>query len=299
MDTNVTGCDEINFNLIETLQNTDWASCARKISAAPDEKILYSVFNSTMNCWLALSLLLRVDKADLKLSHGRKRKASKIPHELRWRYFTLSELESIFFLVLTDYFSANSDSKISQLQNFIDEVKSLGLKGDLRGIFTDLDFLFKNAGGESIQKKIYRSQVFLLESGFSHIRIDLVSSRIRLCPITKDFDKSAALYMSQQPQEDIVKPEIEMAWQDKFGKTRFFYEIALDERVNAFHEKTFRKSQHLNMTKRVNPEAPKFGIVMLPLLSELMIQEGFSFVLFNQDRTSNLAKKTKEEAHVW
>jgi hypothetical protein len=67
-----------------------------------------------------------------------------------------------------------------------------------------MNHLFANGGGQASQKKIYRGRDFLLKNGFSHIRVDFIIGQIRLCPITKDFDLSAGLYMSQQPQKDTV-----------------------------------------------------------------------------------------------
>jgi hypothetical protein len=88
--------------------------------------------------------------------------------------------------------------------------------------------------------------------------------------------------MRHQPQKDVVPPEVEQQWIDKFGpKDRGFYEIALDKRVNDFHKGSSSRSRKLTVNGMVAAKPPKYGIVALPLLSGLIAEEGFSAVLFD------------------
>jgi hypothetical protein len=282
MDTKVTKCKNNDLSSIDRILECNWAEAARKLSPPVDERILFYAFKSTVSCWLALALLLRADKSTLTLPYGRYRKASKIPPALQYRYFTHAELQSVYFLVLISFFSVGQQDKISRLQDYIEALREMNFSGDIRAALLDIDLLFESDGGASLQKNIDRTRTFLLKNGFSHIRLDFITGQIRLCPITKEFDPSAALYMNQQPQKDLVPQEVESTWIERFGgEDRGFYEIALDKRVNDFHKKVLKQTQNLKIERMVAPETPKHGIIALPKLSTLLADSVVSAALVN------------------
>ncbi len=283
MDTKVAGRSISNLNSIEQLFEVDWSVFVKPIDPPIDERLLHAAFSRTINCWLSFAFLLQIDKSKLKLPNGRHRKASKVPPELKYRYFTHAELESIYLLVLMDFFSTSGKNRLTRFQKFIEQIMTINFVGDLSAVFTIVDSNFENGGGLAFDKKIYRCRDFLLQNGFSHIRVDLVSGQIRLCPITKEFDSRAGLYMNQQPQSDSVSVEEEQSWNNKFGKEdRGFYEIPLDRRVSELHEQLSGRpqSEFLALKKMVAANTPKHGIIVLPRsLSSLLMEEGFASLL--------------------
>lgn len=271
-------------NNLESLQNTDWSEYARQLAEPLDERLLYKIFNRTVNTWLSIAIMGQVDRTMFRPAYGLRRKTHKIPIDLLWKFLTFSELQSIFLLVLVELFSNPFQDKISRFEEFITKIDLMNLGPEIKTFLKSQRSQFALGSHDFIQKSLDRTRVLLLKNGFSHIRVDFISANIRLCPITKDFDTSAALYMSQQPQEDVVNEQKLNSWQSKFGmKNRGFFEIPLDSRVAEHHKKIKPHSNHLTIKRRVNSVGIGQGIILLPQLSDILISDGFAFVLFNQD----------------
>lgn len=252
----------------------DWTVPAQILRPQIDSKLLYACFQKTLVCWLGLELLEFVDQSKIKPPYGWDRKQSKITDELKWRFFTPNELRSIYFLIWLDFFSVRGGDKLDRFCTYFNQIKVKEIPSPISSFLIDLQRRLSSESGnlDFLIAREKRSRRFLLENGFSHIRVDLLTGKIRLCPPHTGIDLKAALRPEDQPQEDIGSEKTELDWVNKFGAaSRGYYEIAIDHRLKQFYDgKKLKDFRPLNSNEsRVNESAPKYGVVLMPSLADI------------------------------
>lgn len=261
---------------ITLLNEIDWRPFTRDFEPPLDPRLAFAAWNSAVQCWLALASVCLRGESLFQPAHGWLRKAAKVPPKLRYRFFTFKELGDIYFLVLLDLCSASEGERIARFASFLNAVNETNLNPSLRKIFDPLHQTFSDGtdrGYAAAQKRLDRTRSFLLDQGFSHIRIDLVTGGVRLFPIPKDIDPTASLTFNHQPGNEVTNESTHARWEELFGKEDF-WEIALDSRVNDFHRNVLKQSNSHTMNRQVNPNAPKHGIIVMPRVFEILMNVG-------------------------
>lgn len=261
---------------LSVLGETDWNSAVKSLAPPLDPKISFAAWNLTIRAWLGLSTLCLRGKRTHRPPYGWNRRKDKIPDSLKFRFFTFSELTDVYFLVLLDFLSGAGVERIDRFATVVNVISEMKLSPRLREVVEPLhDGFFgdRDCGHSAVQKRQDRTRKFLLDQGFSHIRVDLLTGKIRLCPVPSDISPGAALSFNNQTGNEVCPEIIEQRWRALFGRPEFL-EIALDERVNAFHNSALNAKNNLTVKRQSNSNAPKHGVIVMPTLSDLLVSAG-------------------------
>ncbi len=279
----------VKKDLIIFLNETKWSSLSDLQHINIDKRIKFRLFDEVFNLWLIYHIAeSEFESKKSKFKNGKYKKLSKVNSDEIYRTFSIYDLEKILFLIFSDFFQSHKALKMEMISKFFKAIELDKLPLDVRNILSNIkNSLAKNNENGSLDelfiKKISRAKKLLLNLGFSHIRLDPISANIRLCPVVKEIDEIASLRMSQQPQMDEVSELLKSEWFKKTGDDqRCFYEIAIDARLNKLHKQEQPDLKIATLTKKTNEKAPKFGIVKLPKVHELLQDPIFIRILQNE-----------------